>query len=71
MDEQHGRYAEDDADDLLRRALIDPEASVAVALKVNGLRPGRVYELRIDSLRSETGEPVLHPEAYYTLNDRL
>jgi len=37
MDEQHGRYAEDDADDLLRRALIDPEASVAVALKVNGL----------------------------------
>ena len=37
MDEQHGPYAEDDADDLLRRALIDPEASVAVALKVNGL----------------------------------
>src|SRR5919201_3487428 len=37
MDEQHGRYGEGDADDLLRRALIDPEASVAVALKVNGL----------------------------------
>ena len=37
MDEQHDRYAEDDADDLLRRALIDPEASVAVALRVDGL----------------------------------
>src|SRR3954451_3734492 len=37
MDEQHGRHPEDDADDLLRRALIDPDASVAVALKVNGL----------------------------------
>jgi hypothetical protein len=37
MDEQHGRQMEDDADDLLRRALIDPDASVAVALKVNGL----------------------------------
>jgi hypothetical protein len=37
MDEQHGNHPEDDADDLLRRALIDPEASVAVALKVNGL----------------------------------
>ena len=37
MDEQQGRHPEDDADDLLRRALIDPEASVAVALKVNGL----------------------------------
>ena len=37
MDEQHGNHPEDDADDLLRRALIDPEASVAVALKVAGL----------------------------------
>src|SRR3954469_17932653 len=38
MDEQHGRHVEDDdADDLLRRALIDPDASVAVALKVKGL----------------------------------
>src|SRR3954467_3651703 len=36
MDEQRGRI-DDDPDDLLRRALIDPEASVAVALKVNGL----------------------------------
>jgi hypothetical protein len=27
----------DDADDLLRRALIDPDASVAVAMRVNGL----------------------------------
>src|SRR3954447_3627582 len=37
MDDQHGRQPEDDADDLLRRALIDPDASVAVALKVKGL----------------------------------
>src|SRR3954470_9550061 len=36
MDERRGRI-DDDPDDLLRRALIDPEASVAVALKVNGL----------------------------------
>jgi hypothetical protein len=36
MDEQRGT-AGDDADDLLRRALIDPEASVAVAMKVGGL----------------------------------
>ncbi|MEA2268680.1 MAG: hypothetical protein QOC64_1290 [Solirubrobacteraceae bacterium] len=37
MGEQHGRRGEDDPDELLRRALIDPEASAAVALKVNGL----------------------------------
>ena len=36
MDEQH-RTAGEDADELLRRALIDPDASVAVALRVGGL----------------------------------
>jgi hypothetical protein len=36
MDEQHETPG-DDADDLLRRALIDPEASVAVAMRVAGL----------------------------------
>jgi hypothetical protein len=36
MDEQHGPIG-DDADDLLRRALIDPDASVAVAMRVGGL----------------------------------
>ena len=36
MDEQHEPVG-DDADELLRRALIDPEASVAVAMRVGGL----------------------------------
>ena len=37
MDDRYAQHPEDDADDLLRRALIDPEQSVAVALKVKGL----------------------------------
>src|SRR3954449_13260363 len=37
MDGQGDRPERDTADDLLRRALIDPEASVAVALRVQGL----------------------------------
>ena len=37
MYEEHGTLEPDDADAILRRALIDPEASVAVALKVDGL----------------------------------
>ncbi len=37
MSEDQGRLEPDDADAILRRALIDPEASVAVALKVDGL----------------------------------
>ena len=40
----------------------------SVSLNVGGLRPGRVYELRTDGVRNAEGEPVLHPEAYYTLN---
>ncbi|HEX7298458.1 MAG TPA: hypothetical protein VF257_05595 [Solirubrobacteraceae bacterium] len=36
MDEQPGAFG-DDADELLRRALIDPDASVAVAMRVGGL----------------------------------
>jgi hypothetical protein len=40
-----------------------------VALKVSGFRPGRVYELRTDGVRSADAEGVLHPEAYYTLNE--
>jgi hypothetical protein len=39
-----------------------------VSLTVGGLKPGRVYELHLDGVKSKTGEPVLHPEAYYTLN---
>ena len=37
MDAGHRRFGGDDADDLPRRALIDPQASAAVALKVKGL----------------------------------
>src|ERR671933_1353867 len=37
MEEPDRRAERDTADDLLRRALIDPTAAVAVALRVNGL----------------------------------
>jgi glucose/arabinose dehydrogenase len=39
-----------------------------VSLAVTGLRPGRVYEVHLDGIKSAAGEPVLHPEGYYTLN---
>jgi hypothetical protein len=40
-----------------------------VSLSVSGFRKGRVYELHVDGVRSSGGERVLHPEAYYTLNE--
>ncbi len=42
----------------------------SVFLAVDNLRVGRVYELHLDAgLHSTEGDSVLHPEAYYTLNN--
>ena len=34
-----------------------------------GRAKGRVYEFRLDGVKTLAGEPILHPEAYYTLNE--
>jgi hypothetical protein len=39
-----------------------------VSLALTGFRPGRVYEVHLDGIKSTEGDDVLHPEAYYTLN---
>jgi hypothetical protein len=41
---------------------------LAVALEVEGLKPCCVHELRLAGVRSRLGRPLLHPEAYCTLN---
>ena len=43
--------------------------SKTVSLTVPNRRKGRVYGLRLDGVKSADGDAVLHPEAYYTLND--
>jgi hypothetical protein len=39
-----------------------------VRLKVQGLQEGHIHELVSAGVRSESGLPLLHKEAYYTLN---
>jgi hypothetical protein len=39
-----------------------------VSLSVPDLKRGRVYDLHVDRLSSKGGEPLLHADAYYTLN---
>lgn len=39
-----------------------------VLLKVDGLQRGHVHELHVPGVRSKNGLPLLHQEAYYTLN---
>jgi hypothetical protein len=48
-------------------AQISPDAR-RVYLTVTGLREMYVHELHAPGIRSATSAPLLHPEAYYTLN---
>ncbi len=40
-----------------------------LSIPVSTLKKGRIYEIRTDELTTLYGEKVLHPEAYYTLNE--
>jgi hypothetical protein len=51
------------------RAVSVSEDRKKVSLTVSGFHPGRIYELRLDGVKSADGDSVLHPEAYYTLNE--
>jgi hypothetical protein len=40
-----------------------------LSVAVPNLRKGRVYDIRLDGVKSAAGDDLLHPEAYYTLNE--
>jgi len=40
----------------------------SVRLKIAGLQPGQIHELKAAGVRSEAGIPLLHSQAYYNLN---
>ncbi len=52
----------------VRAVAVSPDRRRA-SLKVDGFRKGRVYELHLDGVKAADGSPVLHPEAYYTINE--
>ena len=57
-------------DDKLRVAIRSARVAadaMSVRLTVDPLRAGYVHELHLDGVRGGDGEPLLHPEAYYTL----
>jgi hypothetical protein len=66
----HSTYG---SDEILSKRLSVEEATVSadrmsVVLKVAGLRELFVHELRVDGVRSEDGQRLLHPVGFYTLN---
>ena len=47
------------------------EDGLSVHLKLPELLPEKIYEFRIDGLRTRTGNAITHPLAFYTLNRLL
>lgn len=47
---------------------VGAEDGKSVRLKIDGLQEGHVHEFHCDGIRSHDGLPLLHKEAYYTLN---
>jgi hypothetical protein len=41
---------------------------LSVRLTVDGLQEGHIHDLALPGVRSADGQPLLHPQAYYTLN---
>jgi hypothetical protein len=70
-------YSSGDATGMLKPVVVPIMAAkvsadrktVALTVPVDRLRPGRVYEVHVDGVRSAEGETVLHPEGFYTLNE--
>lgn len=65
--ENYGSPEIDRLDLTIHRATV-AEDGLSVRLYVDGLRPTYVHELMLPRVRNEAGDPLLHAEAYYTLN---
>ncbi len=50
------------------RGVVVADDGMSARIVVDGLREGYIHELKMTSLRSTEGEPLLHDAAYYTLN---
>lgn len=40
-----------------------------LSFPVSGLKPGRVYEIRLNGVKSKEADSLVHSECYYTLNE--
>ena len=66
----HSKYGGEEIDNkTLKITRAKPSKNgLSVDLKIEGLREGYVHELDASKLKSKGGKPLLHTEAYYTLN---
>jgi glucose/arabinose dehydrogenase len=65
---QYGSPEVDDVLPAITELKVAPDRK-SVYVKLDRLTKGDIHEFHLDGLRSETGEPLLHSVAYYTLNE--
>jgi hypothetical protein len=64
----YGSPEVDQTQPTVTRATLDTDA-MGVTLEVAGLAQGHVHEFHLPAMRSSENEPLLHADAYYTLNE--
>ena len=68
--EQYGSPEVDQTKPTIKNAKV-AEDGMSVELTIDGLQIGHVHELHAKGIRAKSGEPLLHNDAYYTLNHKL
>jgi glucose/arabinose dehydrogenase len=63
----YGSPEVDQTEPKITRVTVGPDRR-SVRLTVEGLQEGHIHDLTAPGVRSEEGQPLLHPQAYYTLN---
>jgi hypothetical protein len=63
----YGSPEVDQTKPVIDKVVVAPDGRSA-RLIVKGLAEGHIHELHLPGVRSAKGEPLLHPAAYYTLN---
>lgn len=64
---QYGSPEVDGTEPKITKIEVSPDGLKA-RLVIDKLQEGHVHELRASGVRSAAGKPLLHPQAYYTLN---
>lgn len=65
---EYGSPVVDETRAKVTAAAVSPDRK-SVRLKVDGLVRGHIHHLKANSVKSADGDPLLHPEAWYTLNE--
>ncbi|MEO7319656.1 MAG: hypothetical protein ABIZ56_11760 [Chthoniobacteraceae bacterium] len=64
----YGSPKVDETKPTITSAAVSPDGKSA-RLVIDGIVPGHIHELHLPGVKSANGQPLLHPAAYYTLNN--